>query len=798
MLLSVNEDPAHELRAWARTDPDRTAVIDGPVQLSFGEFDRLVEERSAFLRDTVDPAAGRFHPLFVRIDIDSMIGLHACIRLGLPFAPIDRDLPPDETQRLLERIATPLPDDRNRAQVEAFVTFTSGSTGRAKGVVHPWENLALIRGRDEEFLRVGPPASRISHVFPLNFIAGIHRTLALSLGRTLVLLRPAELTPAQLIDRIRDERIAHLGLVTSLAERVADAMPPGEILEEVETFVTGAERVEGSTLADIARVLRPDANLVVRYGASEAIELAQTVHRAGDHLHAGPRPLGSSIIPERMQLRSVDGIEALDAVRDLEPEPGTDIGELVVHGDVALGYLDDPELTAARFFIDDQGRRCWRNGDIVRRDPDGVFTLLGRLDAQVKIRGRLVDPSQPEAVLRSIAGVHAAAVIPRTSSRGRAVLVGHVQLELASRASAASIRAELATRLPDHLVPAFLMRHDALPVDERGKIDRAGLRGLPLRPWRDNQAKPPVGHFQRLLLVTLRDILEIDAGLDTLGVDENLWDLGLDSLGAAELVMAINDAGSPELTVPDLLENPTIAQLAGLMRDGVTARDSDVVTFNPEGDGDPIVVIQGAGGGAIKIHAFARALGPDHPLHVIEAHGMHTAGAPDRTIDAIASRIVTHASQLRPDGKIVIIGRSAGCYAAQESARLLRAAGRDVRLVLVDGLHDHQHTQRPGPEPDPGPPSGRLARYQAFARILTAAILDHTVLPSDVPTLLVRVDDDKTWAHLASLTTDLTSVTIAGDHVTIWEPPLVDALADRIRPLLEAGEDEGDAGSYSV
>ena len=158
------------------------------------------------------------------------------------------------------------------------------------------------------------------------------------------------------------------------------------------------------------------------------------------------------------------------------------IGCSNVSGAIASGYLDDPELTAARFYEDADGRSWWRSGDLVSVDHTGMYRHEGRMDDVVKVGGKLASPSEVTAVLQGIEGVVAAITVPVVTD-GNTRLVSHVEIEPGTEVRLEAVRATLRARLQPHAVPSAVMRHRRMPVNVRGKVDRQALADGPFEPW---------------------------------------------------------------------------------------------------------------------------------------------------------------------------------------------------------------------------------------------------------------------------------------------------------------------------
>ncbi len=295
--------------------------------------------------------------------------------------------------------------------------------------------------------------------------------------------------------------------------------------------------------------------------------------------------------------------------------------------------------------------------------------------------------------------------------------------------------------------------------------------------------------------------------LETVGPDDDLWELGLDSLAAVDLALGCSDLGWGELEPTELIEAATPAALAEVLRTLARAsfapRVSDVVVLTETGSRPPIVAFPGAGSTALAFRWLARTLGDDQPFRVVEAHGLHTVGDPDRTIDAQADRGAAALTGAVPEGPVVLVGHSAGGAVAFEVGRRLAAAGGSPVVVLLDAVLLWLQPRPPALRRwrsglagwwdrlprralirDPGPPSQDPRRFAAFTDIGVRALVGYRPGPAAFPVwhLLVAGSGAATgWG-------DLPGGLVAGEHLTMLSPPHVGGLAARIAEIVDLAD----------
>ncbi|MBV9774976.1 MAG: amino acid adenylation domain-containing protein, partial [Gemmatimonadetes bacterium] len=293
--------------------------------------------------------------------------------------------------------------------------------------------------------------------------------------------------------------------------------------------------------------------LVNMYGITETtVHVTYRPIRRADVESGEGSPIGLPI-PD-LRLRVLD--------RWGDPVPVGVPGELYVGGaGVARGYLGRPDLTAERFVPDPfghgtAGERLYRSGDRARWRADGELEYLGRGDAQVKVRGFRIEPGEIEAAMLGHEGVREAVVVVREDEPGQKRLVGYVVGQGGAELSVAALRAHLAERLPEHMVPGALVALDAFPLTPNGKLDR---RALPAPEWGTGAAAyvAPRTPMEELLAEIWAEVLKTER----VGVEESFFELGGDSILSIQVVSRARQKGL-RLTPRQLFERPTVARLA--------------------------------------------------------------------------------------------------------------------------------------------------------------------------------------------------------------------------------------------
>ncbi|MFJ9774318.1 amino acid adenylation domain-containing protein [Kitasatospora sp. NPDC101157] len=435
----------------------------------------------------------------------------------------------------------------------AYLAYTSGSTGEPKGVLVP-HGAVLRLVRDSDVLPVGP-GDVVLHLAPAAFDASTLELWAPLLnGARLAVFPDGEVTPERLAEVVEAEGVTAMWLTAGLFHLVAQRPDPR--LATVRRLLAGGD-VLSARHVDAMLAAFPGMTLVNGYGPTENTTFT-CCHAVTEPVSPGPVPIG----------RPIPGTEVHLLDERLRPVPDGTVGELYAGGTgVAHGYLGRPAATAERFvpdpFSPDPGARLYRTGDLALRRPDGLLEFHGRVDDQVKIRGFRVEPGEVEAALRALPGVGDAAVVARTRPTGERALVAYLTAD--QPLYLPGLRRELAERLPAHLVPGAFVQLDELPLGPSGKVDRRALaaREERSRPAVDAPLRLPGSELEQWLAQLWGDLLEID----TVGVDDDFFDLGGHSLVAAAITEEIGRVHRVFVTARSFYENPTVAELAEVIQE---------------------------------------------------------------------------------------------------------------------------------------------------------------------------------------------------------------------------------------
>lgn len=431
----------------------------------------------------------------------------------------------------------------------ALVQFSSGSTGRPKGVLIQQRgivNFALWRREAQDF----GPETVVLQLVPESFDGfGANLYPTLLAGASLVLINQDRWGDVAHIRQVLARwAVSHCAVVPSMHRLLLEGATPAE-LASLRRVTLAGERAPAGLLAASA-ALAPQARLDNEYGPTEDSVNSTALF--------GLTPETAGIIG-----RPITNHYALVLDDDLNLKPIGEPGELCLAGvGLARGYLNRPEETAARFIRNPFAAFChgaerlYRTGDLARWLPDGNLELLGRLDQQVQVRGFRVEPQEIEARLLSHPQVRQAAVAARADEQGQTALWAWLSIE--GELEPEDLRRHLLASLPEYMLPSVFLTAPTLPLNRHGKLDHAALESLEATRLGAGTYQAPRDGREEALARIWADKL----GLERVGVHDNYFNLGGDSVKAISLLAAVNRELGCALKIPDLYEHKTVAELA--------------------------------------------------------------------------------------------------------------------------------------------------------------------------------------------------------------------------------------------
>jgi amino acid adenylation domain-containing protein len=694
-------------QAQAAHTPDAVAVVCGDVRLTYAQLNERANRLARLLAGRgVGPET--IVGVVMERSADLLATLLAVLKTGAAYLPIDPAYPADrirytlvdarpvlvitdtgvagnvpdvgsvprlladapETQAASERLADANPDatERNGRPLPAhpaYVIYTSGSTGRPKGVVVSQGSLTnFLLAMDDQFRLRG--SDRLAAVTTVAFdISGLELYLPLLFGAAVVIVpRHVVQDPAALCDLLPREKITVMQATPSLWRALLD-----QKLQSLAglRILTGGEALPVDLAERLRRVSGHVTNL---YGPTETT-IWSTSTPVGQETGIG-RPIWNTrvyVLDDR-----------------LRPVPAGAAGELFIAGSgVARGYLNRPGLTAERFVacpFGAAGKRMYRTGDVVRCTGDGALEYLGRADDQVKVRGFRIELGEVEAALAAHPSVGQAIVTVREDVPGDQRLVGYVVpapgAGTADGLDLSGIRAFLHERLAEYMVPSALVVLDKVPLTPNGKRDRKALPAPEFVPTTTYRA--PTTPQEGILCTIFAEIL----GVPRIGLDDNFFEYGGQSLLAARVVSRIRSILNVQIPLSALFDAPTVGKLnAAITQSWIQGGRGALLPIRASGTHPPLFCVHPIGGLAWCYMPLVRYMPKEFPLYGLQAQGLDGKTEPHQSIREVAEAYIKEIRTVQESGPYYLLGWSFGGLVAHEMAVQLQSVGEDIAALII-------------------------------------------------------------------------------------------------------------------
>ncbi|MBW7473805.1 amino acid adenylation domain-containing protein [Paenibacillus oenotherae] len=674
--------------------PEQPAIVQGKATLTYGQLNAKTNQLARKIR-SLGVGSGDIVAVVADRTPEMVIGMIGIMKAGAAYLPIDPDYPGERIHYLLEDSSTSLlvargsglpeplrafggrvlnledgssyaaddskPDWNVEPGDPAYIIYTSGTTGKPKGVVVEHGSISnTVKWRRDEF--AFGPHDRALQVISFAFDASVlslFTPLASGAASYIAPLEEAK-DPVALRRIVADYGITHLTSVPNLFSTIIHLLEPHEAAS-LRSVILGGEPLP-SGLAAAAKSKNAAVELVNEYGPTEG-SVTSTFMRGIEPESSitigGPiANMQVFIVNERLQLQPV-------GVR----------GELCIAGaGLARGYWNQPELTAEKFvpcpFL--PGERMYRTGDAARWLPGGMIEYAGRIDQQVKVRGYRIELSEIEAVLLRAPGIREATVQALDDAQGHKFLCAYVAAD--NEEAIRAVKASAADELPAYMLPAHFVALPKLPVTPNGKIDTRALPMPDMNVVRAEYAAPRNDEETRLVA-----IWEELLGVIPVGIHDNFFEIGGNSLKATILTAQIFEKLSVEIPFITIFQHPTIAELT-----------SFIARHRIERSGDrPVTLLNRPASVKRTIFCFPPVAGYGFVYQelavLLEEAGVAVYGFDFIQDDDRIQKYVDHIRTLQPEGPYRLLGYSAGGNLAFGIARELEAAGCHVSdLIMLD------------------------------------------------------------------------------------------------------------------
>ncbi len=636
----------------------------------------------------------------VERSLNMLVAMLGIGKSGGSYVPLDPTYPPERLAYMREDAQMVLilndetwpelanyPDDAPPVTIHpddlAYMIYTSGSTGRPKGVQIKQRGLTNLLHTMRDKLRV-TAADTVLAITTISFDMSVPEPyLPLLAGGTALIVDKETARDGHRFARLLEAGNIDVMQATPATYRML--LTAGWQGSPKLRAVCGGEAMP-SDLAEA--LLAKCGELWNFYGPTETTVWSTAVR-------VTPELAKRQIVTIGRPLANTE-LYILD--KHKQPAPVGVLGELYIGGTgVARGYLNRPELTAERFVSKDELGRMkdeedrsfilhpssfilYKTGDLCRYLPDGNIEFFGRADHQIKLRGFRIELGEIEAALEDYPAVRQTAVILR-DERLVAYYVtddpsSFPQQKVALHNS--SLQTHLAAKLPDYMIPSIFIQLDTMPMTPSNKVNR---RALPAPQHADLDTEQFVGPrdaTEQQLVQIWQKVLQ----LPRIGVRDNFFAIGGHSLLAVRMVAQIQETFDRQLAIATLFENPTIEQLALILRDE-TVTWSSLVAIQPHGDKTPLFCVPGAGGNVIYFYDLAQTLGAEQPLYGLQAVGLDGKTPPHESIEEMATHYVNEIRRVQPHGPYYLGGHSIGGRVVFEMAQQLLAAGESVGQLFI-------------------------------------------------------------------------------------------------------------------
>ncbi|HYG83900.1 MAG TPA: amino acid adenylation domain-containing protein [Verrucomicrobiae bacterium] len=626
--------------AQVRNNPDAQALIQDGRVMTYRELDAASNRLANYLvRQGVKK--GDLVAFTLDRSIELAVTILAIIKTGAAYVPVDRRLPAERYTFIIEDTKTrllittslltetlpklsiktikldaeatlinALPDTTPKVHLSGddplYVIYTSGSTGTPKGVVIPHRGITRIAKHLPKYVDFKRPQTLLLQA-QTSFDLSVYELWTALLNGARLAIHSDDTTPASISQAIKRYGVTVLTLTTSLYHIMIEEHL--DDLRNVECIYTGGDVMLPALTQRASARLK--ATIINAYGPTENSIMATSYSiRPGAKL-TGNVPIGRAV-PETT-------LYILD--KNLREVPEGSPGELVVGGQgVGLGYLNRPELTKEKFIVNpvtgDPNDIVYQTGDLVQLNHQGEVEFLGRIDQQVKIRGFRIELGEIENTILKHQNVKACAVVVQEPTAGDKRVVAFVVPRAGRAFRADSLRHYLAKKLPDYMQPAHIMALESLPHNTNGKVDKKAL--LQLQTFERTLSAPyvaPQNDQERQLVEVWQALLRVQP----IGIEDDFFALGGNSLLAARLTVDMQRLLKTELTAGILYEQPTIARLLASLKQQRTLRLPEEVAladdirpkevFNPNAYRQSAVLLTGATGflGAFLIRELIAA-----------------------------------------------------------------------------------------------------------------------------------------------------------------------------------------------
>ncbi len=580
-IESIEMSTVERFDSIAASFAEKTAIRFGNNELTYSEL----QTKSNILAQHISAiqTEQRQIAFFLSFGIDQFVALFGILKARCAYVPIDTSWPAHRIEHSINdsHAKVVITDNANLGQVKALCTnrliinideidfakntaqpesyptaddiqhilYTSGSTGEPKGVYTNHRNQLHFVKRFSEFIDLGPDDT-FAYYFSIGFSAHAMPSLGTLLtGGTLVMYDLKKNGFQGLAEFFNREKVTVCLMIPSVLRHFRATLDQDSKLNKLRILLVGGETLYFNDIKQILPFLKRKAEIINIYASTEMyLSFAYRI-KNDTVLNQNIIPIGHPVEGIQLEIHNEDGQEC-------EPDQ---VGEMIIYSPYsALGYWNNPEMTAQDFQQTDQGWR-FNSRDLAYKRSDGAFVHVGRKDSMVKIRGQRVDLGEVENSILFNSDIQDVAVALKEGPLGNKHLVAYYVCRSGIEIKTNVIKVFLTRRLPDYMVPSFVIKLDALPKTDSGKTD---YKLLPDPDWKTQSQNTDFQHARTVTESEIIAIFEQQLGVSPIGITDNILETGNDSLKLFVAFDTIEKHFNIKVDLDLLTRDPSIQALA--------------------------------------------------------------------------------------------------------------------------------------------------------------------------------------------------------------------------------------------
>jgi len=564
-------------------------------------------------------------------------------------------------------------DVKSKEEELAYTIFTSGSTGKPKGVMISHENVCNTVMDINERFKVNEE-DKIFAVSALNFDLSVYDVYgALSSGACIVLPKEEDRkNPSAWLDLATKNKVSIWNSVPAIVSLLCDEASSNTLPlpKSLRLILMSGDFIPINLIKEIKK-LSPKCETISLGGATEGS--IWSIYYPINDTSIEKIPYGYPLSNQEIHILDSNKKTCPDYVH----------GEIYIKGKgVAQGYLHDDLRTQEQFQIDTtSGDILYKTGDMGYFNSKGYIEIIGRLDDQVKIQGYRVELGEIEQQLLNLNYVEEAIVLDKKESNDSKVLVAYIVGKNNQTIDTESIKNTLSQYLPKYMIPSAIQVLNSLPLTSNGKIDKKFLRNMDVALKLKNEYIAARNEVEE----ELEKIFSLVLNIENIGMEDDFFELGGNSLLAISLLSRINKHFKTSLSLTTIFQASNISKLNQLIKEGNKVFDI-LLPIQIDGNKTPIYAVPGIGGTGLEFELLSRTLGTTQPFYGLQSVGFDGTCSFLPTVEAIAQANVKAIKKFQPQGPYKIIGFSFGGTVAFEMARIL---GNEIDGIMMLDTFPH-------------------------------------------------------------------------------------------------------------